>query len=197
MQVNVRDLVYCSEQFIDKWGMIVPANEVGVVLEVHDIDHHCLVDFPTSGLTKVPTYLLDKVPLDKKPSDLTAEEFISGVSSNKRGNPEASSTGSLRFNSGKPQCNEISPSFLLDMGAVLEKSRQKYPRGNWEKGNNYSVPYDSLMRHLLSWQSGEKYDKESGLPHLAHAALNLMMLHYYEEHYPEFDDRIFKKKDEK
>jgi hypothetical protein len=104
-----------------------------------------------------------------------------------------SPTGSLRYNSNKPQCNEISPKFLLDMGAVLEKSRAKYPRGNWEKGNNYSVPYDSLMRHLLSWQSGERYDSESGLSHLAHAALNLMMLHYYEENYPEFDDRIFKK----
>lgn len=105
----------------------------------------------------------------------------------------ASPTGSLRFNTGKSQTNEISPKFLLAMGAVLEKSRQKYPRGNWEKGNDYSVPYDSMMRHLLAWQSGEGKDPESGLSHLAHAALNLMMLHYYEENYPEFDDRIFKK----
>lgn len=109
------------------------------------------------------------------------------------GATQQSSTGSLRYNSGKPQLNEISPKFLLEMGAVLEKSRQKYPRGNWEKGNNYSVPYDSMMRHLLAWQSGESIDKESGLSHLAHAALNLMMLHYYESNYPEFDDRIFKK----
>ena len=108
---------------------------------------------------------------------------------------QQSSTGSLRYNTGKPQLNEISPQFLLDMGKVLEKSRQKYPRGNWEKGNNYSVPFDSLMRHLLAWQSGESVDKESGESHLAHIALNLMMLHYYEMNYPEFDDRIFKKKE--
>ena len=87
-------------------------------------------------------------------------------------------TGSLRYNTGKPQTNEISPKFLLAMGQVLEKARAKYPRGNWEKGNSYSVPYDSLMRHLLAWQSGEATDSESGLSHLAHAALNLMMLHY-------------------
>lgn len=105
----------------------------------------------------------------------------------------SSPTGSLRFNSGKPQSNEISPKFLLDMGAVLEKSRQKYPRGNWAKGNSYSVPFDSMMRHILAWQSGESIDSESGQSHLAHAALNLMMLHYYEEMFPEFDDRIFKK----
>lgn len=106
---------------------------------------------------------------------------------------QESATGSLRYNSGKPQLNELSPRFLLAMGAVLEKARSKYPRGNWEKGNDYSVPYDSMMRHLLSWQSGESNDPESGLSHLAHAALNLMMLHYYEENYPEFDDRIFRK----
>ena len=107
--------------------------------------------------------------------------------------PEKSTTGSLRYNTGKPQTNEISPEFILDMGRVLAKSREKYPRANWSLGNNYSVPYDSLMRHLLSWQSGEKNDIESGYSHLAHAALNLMMLHYYEERFPELDDRIFKK----
>lgn len=105
----------------------------------------------------------------------------------------ASPTGSLRFNTGKPQTNEISPEFILDMGRVLAKSREKYPRANWSLGNNYSVPYDSLIRHLLAWQGGEKNDIESGYSHLAHAALNLMMLHYYEERFPELDDRIFKK----
>ena len=102
-------------------------------------------------------------------------------------------TGSLRFNTGKSQTNEINPEFILDMGRVLERSRLKYPRANWSLGNSYSVPYDSLMRHLLAWQGGEKNDSESGFSHLAHAALNLMMLHYYEERFPELDDRIFKK----
>lgn len=110
--------------------------------------------------------------------------------------PEKAPTGSLRFNTGKPQTNEINPEFILDMGRVLAKSREKYPRANWALGNSYSVPYDSLMRHLLAWQSGEKNDIESGYSHLAHAALNLMMLHYYEERFPELDDRIFKKESE-
>jgi hypothetical protein len=109
-------------------------------------------------------------------------------------NGTASPTGSLRYNSGKPQTNEIDPNFILGMGAVLEKSRVKYSRGNWEKGNSYSVPYDSMMRHILAWQSGETIDKESGQSHLHHAALNLMMLAYYEANYPEFDDRLFKGK---
>jgi hypothetical protein len=104
-----------------------------------------------------------------------------------------STTGSLRFNTGKSQTSELDPEFLLGMGRVLEKARQKYPRGNWSLGNNYSVPFDSLMRHLLAWQSGESLDEESGQNHLYHAALNLMMLAHYEQNFPEMDDRIFKK----
>jgi hypothetical protein len=103
------------------------------------------------------------------------------------------STGSLRFNTGKSQTSELDPEFLLGMGRVLEKARQKYPRGNWSLGNNYSVPWDSMMRHLLAWQSGESLDEESGQNHLYHAALNLMMLAHYEQNFPEMDDRIFKK----
>jgi hypothetical protein len=102
-------------------------------------------------------------------------------------------TGSLRFNTGKPQTSEIDPDFLFGMGRVLEKARVKYPRGNWALGNNYSVPFDSLMRHLLAWQSGESLDSETGENHLYHAALNLMMLAYYEQNFPDMDDRIFKK----
>jgi hypothetical protein len=104
-----------------------------------------------------------------------------------------SATGSLRYNKGKPQLSEIDPNFLLGIGKVMEKARLKYPRGNWTKGNNYSVPYDSCLRHLMSWQSGEAVDSESGESHLFHAAINIMMLAYYEANFPEMDDRIFKK----
>jgi hypothetical protein len=105
-----------------------------------------------------------------------------------------SKTGSMRFNVGKPQLSELDPQFLLGMGRVLEKARLKYKRGNWALGNNYSVPYDSALRHLLAWQSGESLDSESGQNHLLHCALNIMMLHYYENNFPEMDDRIFKGK---
>lgn len=133
------------------------------------------------------SYDLDKLrEEDHKAMDESLSKKSPGVAN-------SSATGSLRFNTGKPQTSELDPEFLLGMGRVLEKARQKYPRGNWALGNQWSVPWDSMMRHLLAWQSGESLDAESGQNHLYHAALNLMMLAHYEENFPEMDDRIFKK----
>lgn len=107
-------------------------------------------------------------------------------------NPEdaqKSSTGSLRFNKGKPSVSNIPPEFILGMAEVLTYGEQKYGRANWKKGNNFSVPYDSAMRHILQWQAGESNDEESDSHHLFHAAVNLMMCYYYEQNFPDMDDR--------
>lgn len=104
-------------------------------------------------------------------------------------NAQKSSTGSLRFNKGKPSVSNIPPEFILGMAEVLTYGEQKYGRANWKKGNNFSVPYDSAMRHILQWQAGEQNDDESGSNHLFHAAVNLMMCWYYEQNFPDMDDR--------
>lgn len=106
---------------------------------------------------------------------------------------QKSPTGSLRKNGGKPQMSNISPQFILDLAALMTKATEKYPVFNWAKGNYMSVPYDSCMRHLLAFNSGENNDPETGLGHLAHAAANIMFMHYYLQNFPEMDDRFFKK----
>ena len=73
---------------------------------------------------------------------------------------------------------------------VLAYGREKYAAWNWAKGANHSVPFDSMMRHLIAWQNGEEIDPESGLGHLDHAMCNMMFLIYYSLHYPELDDRF-------
>lgn len=106
-------------------------------------------------------------------------------------------TGSKRYNTGKPQTSEIDPEFIIGIAKVLTKSREKYERANWALGNNWSVPYESMMRHLMAFQAGEENDAESGQHHLLHAATNIMFLYYYSQQFPEFDDRVFKKKGKK
>ena len=75
------------------------------------------------------------------------------------------------------------------MASVLTKGAEKYGERNWELGNKTSVPYDSAMRHILAWRSGEDEDEESGCNHLFHAAVNLLMCWYYAENFGEMDDR--------
>jgi hypothetical protein len=123
-------------------------------------------------------------------SENVSRSDITWIQPPENANPQ---TGSLRFNSGKPQTSEIDPEFIIGIAKVLTKSREKYERANWALGNNWSVPYESMMRHLMAFQAGEEFDNESGQHHLLHAATNIMFLYYYSQNFPQFDDRIFKK----
>ena len=106
-----------------------------------------------------------------------------------------SSPASLRYNSNKIQTREVDPKFILGIGDVLTKSREKYPEMNWSLPTKYSTPYDSAMRHLQAFWGGEDFDSESGKHHLLHAATNLMFLYFHvRQEDPASDDRGFKGK---
>lgn len=100
---------------------------------------------------------------------------------------------SARYNEGKIQTREVYPAFILGIGDVLTKSREKYEAFNWCRPTKLSTPYESLMRHLMAFQMGEDFDKESGKHHLLHCATNLMFMYYHMMNNPqESDDRGFK-----
>jgi hypothetical protein len=53
---------------------------------------------------------------------------------------------------------------------------------NWKKVENpISRYFAAAMRHLVAWKTGEKYDPETGMNHLSHAAANLLFLIYFNE----------------
>ena len=61
--------------------------------------------------------------------------------------------------------------------AVLTYGASKYADNNWK----YVTPFDdryyaAALRHLTAWRKGEELDKESGMPHLAHAMCCLVFL---------------------
>ena len=78
---------------------------------------------------------------------------------------------------------------LLDVGKVLTFGAKKYSERNWEKGLAWSRPYAAALRHLFAWWSGETYDKETGLTHLAHALCEIMFLLEFSYTHVEMDDR--------
>lgn len=84
-----------------------------------------------------------------------------------------------KYDTGKTMYSLIEPAFSEDLAKVLTMGAQKYGPENWKFIDN-AIPryYDALMRHLEAWRQNEEIDEESGLPHLAHAAANIMFLHY-------------------
>lgn len=60
-------------------------------------------------------------------------------------------------------------------GLVMTAGAEKYSKHNW-KGfteEQQEEIMDSLLRHIMAHLKGEIYDKETGLPHLAHAGANI------------------------
>lgn len=120
-------------------------------------------------------------------------ELALGMSEVERGKPLPVEQ-STRYNNGKVQTREVYPDFIMGIGDVLTASRAKYEHYNWCKPTKLSTPYESAMRHLMQFQSGEDFDKESGKHHLLHVATNIMFMYYHITNNPEeSDDRFFKK----
>lgn len=73
-----------------------------------------------------------------------------------------------------------------DIVRVLGHGARKYSEKNWLKVENARARYfAAAMRHLFAWWAGEKLDRESGLPHLAHAGCNLLFLAHFDQAPPE------------
>ncbi len=106
-----------------------------------------------------------------------------------------------RFDQGKVDWSQLPLSALEGMVRVLEFGAKKYAKGNWANGGGFdhSRVFNSLMRHLVSYQGGEDLDPESGLPHLDHIMCNAMFNAYYKKNPETFnkDDRVDWPKDAK
>ena len=68
-----------------------------------------------------------------------------------------------------------------DVVRVLTHGAEKYKDDNWQKVPNPKNRYfAALHRHLVAYRKGERFNPESGLPHLAHAACNALFLSWFE-----------------
>lgn len=76
-----------------------------------------------------------------------------------------------------------------DIVRVLSFGAEKYGDYNWAKGMAWSRMFAACMRHLWQWWRGHRFDPESGLPHLAHAACCVLFLLHYDEKCVGSDDR--------
>ena len=86
--------------------------------------------------------------------------------------------------SSKPMLSLIEPTFIISLGDILTFGAQKYSPGNWKLCEDPSRYKDALLRHTYAYLSGEILDLESGFPHTAHIACNIMFLQWFDSNTP-------------
>jgi hypothetical protein len=91
-------------------------------------------------------------------------------------------TEGAKHDAGKPRMELLPMVELREVAEVLTFGAGKYEDDNWKKVPDGAKRYTgALLRHLSAWQSGEKLDSESGMPHLAHVTCNALFLQWFEK----------------
>lgn len=92
---------------------------------------------------------------------------------------EANPNFGMKFDSDKTDWSLMPFAELEDVVKVLMVGAKKYQRDNWKFVDDAERRYfNACFRHIISHRSGELLDKETGLPHLAHAICCLLFLLY-------------------
>ena len=88
-------------------------------------------------------------------------------------------TAGVKHDQGKPRVGLMVQDFsraLTEVAKVSTFGAEKYSPSGWVSVENAQERYtDALYRHLLA-SASEYADPESGLPHLAHAAWNVLAI---------------------
>lgn len=113
------------------------------------------------------------------PNVKNGTEIFTGITTD-----SISNGGGLKYDGGKLLFRALTRGLALPLravAAVLTYGAAKYKIDSWQTVPNGADRYeDALDRHLNSWKEGERFDEESGLHHLAHAACNVLFLLWYE-----------------
>lgn len=95
----------------------------------------------------------------------------------------------IKHDSGKPDLSYISLTLMEEVAKVREFGAKKYSRNNWVLGFQYTRSIAAALRHIMAFNSGEDYDQESNLSHIAHAVCCLEHLLNDIKNHPENDNR--------
>lgn len=112
--------------------------------------------------------------------------------------------GALRFDTGKPQLELISPVAMIGLASILTFGAKKYAPNNWRKGMSWSRCLGSLKRHLALFEMGQDVDTDpncegcksenclnhTNLLHIDQILCNAMFLSEYARTHKELDDRF-------
>lgn len=97
----------------------------------------------------------------------------------------------IKYDTDKPRTDLLPATSLVEISKVFTFGAVKYSPHNYLQGDGlkYSRLIGALLRHIFAFMSGEDFDKESKMHHLAHAGCCLLMLMETVRVHPENDDR--------
>lgn len=83
---------------------------------------------------------------------------------------------------------------LRELAILFGRGNIKYPPppgkpANWKLGYNWSLSKAALLRHFELFWAGEDYDEEMGVKHVICVIWHAMVLAWFMENRPQFDDR--------
>jgi len=81
----------------------------------------------------------------------------------------------LKADQGKLRYDLIPVTALEGIAEIFTYGSKKYDEFNWYKSLQPTRYYAAAMRHIMACQSGQKIDPESGLKHIDHAIVSLIM----------------------
>lgn len=99
------------------------------------------------------------------------------------------STAGVKHDSSKVRTDLLPPDALWAVSEVMTDGAAKYGDRNWERGMAWGRLLGASLRHLFAWAMGENLDRETGRPHLAHAACCVLFLLSYQLRGIGVDDR--------
>ena len=102
---------------------------------------------------------------------------------------ESKHEAGTKYDAEKARLDLVPPEAELAVGEVFAYGARLYGDRNWEKGMSWGRNIAAARRHIAKFMRGEEDDDESGLPHLAHAIVDLMFVLAYDIRGTGTDDR--------
>lgn len=97
----------------------------------------------------------------------------------------------LKETDGKLRYSLLVEEFLEEMVRVRENGAAKYDDWDWVRGRDWTDYLDAMRRHMKAFNADDMdgIDKESGLHHMAHVAVNAMFLYFLQAQQQGHDNR--------
>lgn len=102
-----------------------------------------------------------------------------------------------KLDTRKPRMTLIPVEFMIGLGKAFTFGSKKYTDHNFRKGIELTRLLDAAERHLKMELAGIDRDRDSGLPHWAHAAASLAMYAFIKKWHKNMDDRYKYTEEEK